>query len=108
MNERELLEMAAKAACIEHDGVVDSGAVILNQSREFERYWNPLADDGDCARLEAAAGINVQWFSDRVRSGKGLYIVAGACEFFADHNGGKNKARRYASTKCAAKIGRNI
>lgn len=52
MNDRELLEAAAKAAGIE----------ILGWSREtpsvgFETAWNPLTDDGDALRLAVKLGL---------------------------------------------------
>lgn len=62
MNDRELLEMAAKAAGIEHvnyDGVdydgVDydggAGLVIVGEHGQHLHGWNPLKDDGDAFRL---------------------------------------------------------
>lgn len=108
MNDRELLEMAAKAAGYEvefdHKGIAHIHEGSGNQSWS---QWNPLDDDGDCARLESAVGIDVAW--------RGLFVVAEmkdrifhSYEFFKDYDGDKNRARRYASTKCAAEIGRNM
>lgn len=115
MNDREMLEFAAKAAGYEFDEHVKKGGCWiyettspLNSDGEHPIYFfNPLDDDGDCARLEAAIGIDVAW--------RGLFVVAEmknrifhSYEFFKDYNGDKNRARRYASTKCAAEIGRNM
>lgn len=50
--DKELLELAAKAAGIEHPGGDHS---IANDGRLWDcnglRWWNPLTDDGDALRL---------------------------------------------------------
>lgn len=65
MSDRELLELAAKAAGIEihqalqakrdEDGYGDSGLWIVNGST----CWNPLTDDGDALRLAVTLGLVV-------------------------------------------------
>lgn len=47
MNDRELLELAAKAVGIEVVAVVADGI----PHRFGGGYWNPLTDDGDALRL---------------------------------------------------------
>lgn len=57
MSDLELLEMAAKAAGIEHVyyGDVDydggAGLVIVGEHGQHLHGWNPLKDDGDALRL---------------------------------------------------------
>ena len=56
MSDRELLEMAAKAAGVEYDPKQFSQfglwLVIHGEPSEYQRrYWNPLKDDGDALRL---------------------------------------------------------
>ena len=57
MSDLELLEMAAKAAGIEHvdyDGVDYDGKyglVIVGEHGQHLHGWNPLTDDGDALRL---------------------------------------------------------
>jgi hypothetical protein len=52
MNDRELLEMAAKAAGIEYTSEGYAREPIKNQDGHFDNYpWNPLRDDGDALRL---------------------------------------------------------
>lgn len=101
---RELLELAAKAAGIPGKYMaLESDFAGKSQEGISEHYaykwWNPLTDNGDCARLESICGINLQWFS--------VAVVAGShfAEFFKDHNGDKNAARRRASTRAAAETG---
>lgn len=59
MNDKELLELAAKAAG--HDvrrELMDNGEpFFIGQSKEHA--WNPLTDDGDALRLAAKLGMDV-------------------------------------------------
>ena len=61
-NDRELMELAAKAAGIElapepfhHGGPV--GAAFTGEGG----FWNPLHDDGDALRLAAKLRIDIEW-----------------------------------------------
>lgn len=79
---------------------VDSDGERIN-----EGPWNPLDDDGDCARLESICDINI------VRQTESVTAVApngwpGITEKYEDHGGDKNAARRMAGTRAAAEIGR--
>ncbi|QPI08306.1 hypothetical protein IM687_13995 [Stutzerimonas stutzeri] len=67
MDDRELLEMAAKAAAIGggwgdkieyHNGAVDLRDVWILEGDGFVP-WNPLIDDGDALRLAFALGMSV-------------------------------------------------
>lgn len=59
MNDRELLELAAKAAgfyvCndLDHLGLKEWGPGLWVKAEKFGSYelWNPLTDDGDAFRL---------------------------------------------------------
>lgn len=58
MTDRELLEAAAKAA-----GVAWNSSHALDDSLwvpAFDRYWDPLTDDGDAMRLAVALCINIE------------------------------------------------
>ncbi len=112
MSERQLLEAAARAA-----GIADAewkdldgwGEVRYGYSQAMwaqsiweqtgSGYWNPLDDDGDVARLEAACSINVAWGPSHVAASG---IARGIVELYSDHGGDRNKARRYASVRAAA------
>jgi hypothetical protein len=71
------------------------------------QHWNPLTDDGDCARLEAAAGIDVYWYEGGVTA-----VAPDKCtitERYAGHDlSDRQAARRLASTRAAAEVGRNM
>ena len=109
--EREQLELAAKACGIKLHQWVAKGCWSDDPSIEgfqtappdYDR-WNPAHDDGDCARMEAALGIELTWFFDRVDAL--ACDVAPVVEYFKDHNGDKNAARRAASVAVASEIGR--
>jgi hypothetical protein len=55
------------------DNPIHRGAVILGASGAFDRYWNPLTDDGDALRLAVQLKrrvsvcvdhTNVDWWAD--------------------------------------------
>jgi len=57
MNDRELLELAAKAAHYSYDGV------LRNTKTDFEYDgWNPLDDDGDALRLAVRLHLDINQF----------------------------------------------
>jgi hypothetical protein len=126
MDDKTLLERAAKAAGIfltpqtlaealpkwgwdEHfairhidDGGMSGTVLVYNYEGELSgttrEEWHPLTDDGDEARLEGALCFNVTW-------GMASVTVDMSTERYNDHNGDKQKARRYAGVRAAAAIG---
>ena len=112
MGDRELLELAAKAAGYEVLDWYGERYTTTDGDRLFP--WNPLADDGDAFRLETdlsfsaiewAGGIEVGEYE--ISDGK-LRPVAGRTAYvkFDDHAGDKREARRLAGVRAAAEIGR--
>lgn len=68
MTDRELLELAAKAAGIVQTGYVSEGqyhhaALLYNNEDDCSVRWNPLIDDGDSLRLAASLKIDIEWQS---------------------------------------------
>lgn len=104
--EREQLELAAKACWIEIDHWRRDMPMVNICEYDASEYqaWNPLHDDGDCARMEAQLGIELTWFFDRVDAL--ACDVAPVVEYFKDHAGNKNAARRAASVAIAVEIWR--
>lgn len=97
--DRDLLELAAKASGIE-DEFVEDGRPFLDRG-----LWNPRDDDGDCARMEAALGIDIEWWEHYVVATIRHYpsdIFASAA--FADCDNDRQAARRRASLLVAAAI----
>lgn len=110
MNDRELLELAAKAAGIEliwkPNTPVPGSEVTPYRSASGVRQcrWNPLTDDGDCARLEVSLELQIDIGDLGVLSERADGISC--LEQYADHNGDRNSARRRASVRAAAEIGK--
>lgn len=103
MTDREILEYAAKACGMKH---------LLNADKhgpEYAEQWNPLTDDGDCFRMETALGIRMAWGTSLVEAYVYLPDHCKEAEIcFSRHNGDKNAARRLASCRVAAQIGREM
>lgn len=103
-NDRTLLELAARAAGYKYELVLmgDGYSVFVNG-----KLWDPRRDDGDCARMEAVCALEIEWWSDgvavRVPGDNERHV-----EDYADHGGDRQKARRYASTRAAAAIGKEM
>lgn len=111
--DRELLELAAKACGlhikaqqIDADDVFE--ALVVGKKNTRERIkWNPLTDDGDCARMEAALRIECKWEERRVIAQSKMHICAYHSSY-SDHAGDKRAARRMASVRVAAAIGKDM
>ena len=118
--DRELLENAAKAAgykkyyshYLGRDSFVTYDEEYYSEIKERRVVgektldWNPLTDDGDEARLEAALGLGVLWGSRTVTVGRKHFGPFE--ERFQEHNGDKHAARRRAGVRAAAEIGKSI
>lgn len=110
MTDRERIELAAKAAghrCFIYvDGVLYLGGGLPG---EAHLAWSPRDDDGDCARLEAALRLSLVWTEYMVRAetmpwGRNVSGMA----VIEDHGGDRQAARRMATLRCAAEIGRTM
>lgn len=104
MKDRELLLLAAKALGWPDPEIDDDG--MLWDGEHAVSMWNPLQDDGDCARFEAACGIALIWAEDHVVA-MHPRLFKSVVVYFHDYYGDKNASRRYASTLAAAEIQRS-
>lgn len=110
MNEKEMLELAAKAAGYylrhEQDGSItvwlDNGPDIIQ--------WNPLTDDGDAFRLMVRLGMEV--YIDNHPDGcqcveveSHTHKVGRFIQLLTNHDD-HEAATRYAIFACAAEIGK--
>ena len=103
MNDRELLELAAKAASINF--YTPEGGDTPWCGRGFYLrgcvVWNPLEDDGDALRLAVQLFRNIHfwYFENSVSVGNELRVACGddPCA-----------ATRRAIVRAAAEIGRNM
>lgn len=113
MTDRELLELAAKAAGITDATWNERLACVETLSLPgFDCYWNPLKDDGHALRLAAKLNIDLEftdsfcfaiWYDmDKSETHK----VKVSYSEYLESEGGKYPATRRAITRAAAEIGR--
>jgi hypothetical protein len=110
MTDRELLELAAKAAGYIFEQYVDDGAWVypigdvLNKDGEpaYLFYWNPLDDDGDALRLAVNLGATLV-----LSGGRSIVYMAGnhSVEYHGDD---PCAATRRAIVRAAAEIGKGM
>lgn len=103
MTERELLELAAKAAGIELDFSVrgDNPPYYVNE-RGGHSSFNPLTDDGDALRLAVKLGMEV-WQSATDSAAIADLLEKPSRE---PHEADPYAATRRAIVRAAAEIGR--
>jgi hypothetical protein len=101
--DRELLELAAKAAGlrIESEPFADGERLRASMDGHWWPVWNPLTDDGDALRLAVALRMYVYQ--------SGVYSCVSCCAggFVEDHSTDPNAATRRAIVRAAAEIGAN-
>ena len=102
MNDRTLLERAAKASgivgeyeCWAGQGFME-GIRRKGDPKEF-KIWNPLMYDDQAHRLESDLRLNVKW-------GNGSVTVGSATERYS-HGDDPAKVKRRAIVRAAAEIG---
>lgn len=57
LTDKEILEACALAAKLSVTGTSEDGDLRLDSGH----YWNPLKDDGDCARMENKCGVFIDF-----------------------------------------------
>lgn len=109
MSDRELLELAAKAAGLRLFVWGKKGAenfcIRLDDGSPSAR-WNPLTDDGDSRRLQVALGISLIMCTEGRARAMSHDAEHHAVEDDASKGGGTNA--RMAVLKCASEIGRGM
>ena len=122
MNNRELLELAAKAAGIEYTVNDDEyykthsffglWLTFHDEPSEYaRRYWNPLTDDGDALRLAVnlmIAPTRYQSYSMAYALGNPLPATEEIIEWHSSNNNDPYVATRRAIVRAAAEIGKNM
>ena len=113
MTDRELLELAAKAAGVKIDThYVDGGASVWAgepHNSDWTPDWNPLTDDGDALRLAVKLHLCADLFDDEIRV---QYLSNGnehdqVSECVSDWEDAYAATRR-AIVRAAAEIGRKM
>ncbi len=116
MSDRELLELAAKAAGYGEVWTLDSDPDTFYIGPRYTggapkyRVWNPLTDDGDALRLAVKLGLDLELHGCNSTH---PYAVAFDCnrnigEEEQPDNGDPYAATRRAIVLAAAEIGRNM
>lgn len=101
MTDRELLELAAKAAGIAYT-IKDGLFVAHGNKNEPPIPWNPLDDDGDALRLAVKLFLHVlvdDGFSEAMCDWKSVIEA---------HDGNPYAATRRALVKAAANVGKEM
>jgi len=101
MTDRELLEMAAKAAGYEVEWVRNSGCHYRCEAEESREQWCPLDDDGDALRL--AVKLDISLLGDF--PGNIVVVAFDARRIIEKYDGDKYAATRRAIVRAAAAIG---
>jgi hypothetical protein len=109
MTDRELLELAAKAAGVPKPfQLLRDGTWVFDEPHR--KNWNPLTDDGDALRL--AVKLHIEVASDSFDAiarfvPAGQHPMAeGFCEIYEDARADPYAATRRAIVCAAAEIGR--
>ena len=106
MTDRELLELAAKAAGLNIKSYAvdtDDAFIHLIVGRKFTSEkvaWNPLTDDGDALRLAVKLGLVVDTKPARTYCGTTSYSS------IEDHNDDPCAATRRAIVRAASEMGK--
>lgn len=107
-NDRELLELAAKAAgyTVDYDATDGRWHIedIPGAHASIWRRWNPLADDGDALRLAVRLGIPLEQSMQGGESRGCLIDVV--WRIYIEANGDPYAATRRAIVIAASTIGR--
>ena len=113
MSDRELLELAAKAAELEDYGNERGRGPIYRKHhtglQDWVR-WNPLTDDGDALRLAVKLRLEPRFIDNSHSNGiepsrVTLHNISGIVETVGDDS---YAATRRAIVRAAAEIGRNM
>jgi hypothetical protein len=106
MTDRELLELAAKAAGLRLDQL--SGRVVRREADGQPVYWNPLTDNGDALRLAVKLRLVVD--SGGVTPRNERIYVGGLEGYLADEPTGTDiyAATRRAIVRAAAELGKEM
>jgi hypothetical protein len=111
MTDRELLELAAKAAGLDVRWIAECQDFYEHRPHMLPGYWdkwNPLTDDADAFRLAVKLSLDVL---QNPMGQTTCCIVMGddaqECEVLEDYNGDPYAATRRAIVRAAAEIGRS-
>lgn len=106
MDDKELLELGAKAALIRVRWHPTNTMVLVAENGEWTKEWNPLTDDGDALRLAVKLNLMVDIMSETRRTD---VFGAGVKEYIYQlHGSDGGAATRRAIVMTAAEIGKTL
>jgi len=118
MNDRELLELAAKAVGIKvfwgHPGSCQNSSEklyreLVGRIMYTAPEWNPLTDDGDALRLAESLGLTICMNGSGTVSASDDYDkTVFATQSINECSGNRLTATRRAVVRAAAEIGRKM
>ena len=109
-NDRELLELAAKAAGIDAEWFRGCSSLLRRGSTVAEGgLWNPLQDDGDALRLAVRLKLDTFFHPSRVEA----HVAGGRIPAISniareEYDGDPYAATRRAIVRAAAEIGKEM
>lgn len=111
-DDKELLELAAKAAGLQVDGLAckaivqmdDELALLILNDLGGHLIWNPLRSDGDALRLAVKLDIHLRFYRKHVDADADVHGLGVCREDFTAH---KEAATRRAIVRAAAEIGQS-
>lgn len=104
--QRELLELAAKAAGIEGEwcDCTDCGEGGILTPNDFGKQWNPLTDDGDAFRLAVKLGLVLNLSPREDCRGQTVVTFNGLSKIGEPCYEGREQAARRAIVRAAAAL----
>lgn len=113
MNDKELLELAAKAHGSLHYEDELGLWIVIEGDGSRGKWWNPLSDDGDALQLAARLKISVEYredamFGQYVEAVPRTFRTPGEIIEWEDKHETLEAATRLAIVRCAADIGRQM
>lgn len=102
MTDKELLELAAKAAGFTSwDWMGNDGWLNVYDADGRQSVWNPLTDDGDALRLAAKLIIDIEWATEYIVFANGNYS-----DDIKNHGNDHAATVRSVIVRAAAEIGK--
>ena len=108
MTDKELLELAAKAAGYNFEWFGQHFHIGIDERRFTS--WNPLTDDGDALRLAVKLKIRIVEFDDTVVKARAVSWNKGnaVCALWEPEGDDPYAATRRAIVRAAAEIGKEM
>jgi hypothetical protein len=108
MTDRELLELAAKAAGYRWQDWTPCIFSGEGELREWPYQWNPLLDGGDALRLAVKLAAKLQTLNECDGDGAVVFELITYAHAFEPSSPDPYAATRRAIVRAAAEIGRNM